>query len=104
MANSIGLTTMGSGGRGFVKVAVAFAALTVVPAHAEDSWQVLLKLQLQEQQRCTLERVVSMREVPIGKSVGVEGRVRCMDGREFDFSREREHQKFTIRLCQPAVC
>ena len=31
-------------------------------------------------------------------------RWRCADGREFDFSRPRPHQKFEIHLCQPAVC
>lgn len=82
-------------------VAIASASVTAVTA---ESWEVLLKAQLQEQQRCDLERVISMREVPLGSSVGIEGRIKCADGREFDFKREREHERFTIRLCQPAVC
>ena len=34
----------------------------------------------------------------------IEGRVRCLDGREFDFTRPKPHLKFELRLCQPAVC
>jgi hypothetical protein len=46
-----------------------------------------------------------VREVPIGNIVGLEGRIRCSDTREFDFKRDNANQKFTIRQCEPvAVC
>ena len=74
-------------------------------AHGAESWQVLLRHQLQEQQRCTLDRVLSVREVPVGNIVGLEGRIRCADTREFDFKRDHANEKFAIRLCEPvSVC
>jgi hypothetical protein len=84
--------------------AVATGAAPLPPAWAEDGWQATLKLQLTDEKKCLLERFVSMRQAPVGQPDGIEGRVRCIDGREFDFSRQKAHQKFDIRLCQPAVC
>lgn len=85
-------------------VLVAVLCLAGGGAEAAESWEVLLKSQLTEQQRCVLDKIISMRQIPIGAAVGLEGRIKCTDGREFDFKRDREHEKFTIRLCQPAVC
>ena len=74
-------------------------------AHGAESWQVLLRHQLLEQQRCALERVLFVREVPVGQIVGLEGRIRCADTREFDFKRDHGNEKLTIRLCEPvSVC
>lgn len=91
-----------------VLAALALAALAGVgagiSAHAEESWQVALRLQLDEEKRCRLEAYISVRELPADAVGGIEGRIRCVDGREFDFTRPRTHQKFDIRLCQPAVC
>jgi hypothetical protein len=74
------------------------------PTLATESWQVLLTHQLATQQGCTLDRILFVREVPVGNIVGLEGRIRCADTREFDFKRDHENEKFTIRLCEPAVC
>lgn len=74
------------------------------PALATESWQVLLSHQLQTQQRCVLDRILFVREVPVGNIVGLEGRIRCADTREFDFKRDNANEKFTIRLCEPTVC
>ena len=74
------------------------------PALATESWQVLLRHQLQTQQRCVLDRILFVREVPVGNIVGLEGRIRCADMREFDFKRDNANEKFTIRLCEPTVC
>lgn len=85
----------------------AIAAITsgLGIAHGKESWEVLLTHQLQEQQRCALTEILTVREVRIGGRVGLEGRIRCADTREFDFQRENENQRFTIRLCEPvAVC
>ncbi len=90
-----------------VRVAVAAVLMLLVApsGKAAESWQVLLTHQLREQQRCTLAEVLSVREVEVGGRVGLEGRIRCTDAREYDFSREHENQRFTIRLCEPvAVC
>lgn len=86
---------------------VMAATLTLAPtiACATESWEVLLQQQLLSQQRCVLDRVLAFRAVPVGNIVGLEGRVRCSDTREFDFKRDRENERFTIRLCEPvAVC
>jgi len=75
------------------------------PVLATESWQVLLTQQLQTQQRCVLDKILFVREVPVGNIIGLEGRIRCADTREFDFKRDHENEKFTIRLCEPtSVC
>ncbi len=68
------------------------------------TWLPLLKLQLEEANGCVLSEVLTWRDMRVGNDIGTEGRVRCIDSREYDFTRQREHQKFTLRLCQPAVC
>ena len=73
-------------------------------ALAQEAWEATLKLQLETEKKCLLETYVSVRRLPIEALGGLEGRVRCIDGREFDFSRQRAHQKFQLHLCQPAVC
>ncbi len=74
-------------------------------ANGTESWQVLLRHQLLEQQRCVLDRVLFVREMPVGNIIGLEGRIRCADTREFDFKRDDANEKFTIRLCEPvSVC
>lgn len=90
---------------GICAIAVALLVLGTTIARTTESWEVLLRHQLQEQQRCTLDKVLMVREVPVGNIVGLEGRIRCADTREFDFKRERENERFTIRLCEPVnVC
>lgn len=98
----------------FTCFCVSFAAALSIlpaapPAYAQESkpvpaWQSILALQLSSTQRCDLDKVLFFHEVPVGDSVSTEGRARCLDGREYDFSRDRSHEKFTLRLCQPTVC
>lgn len=83
---------------------IAALTLGAMATQASESWEVLLRHQLQEQQRCVLDKVLMVREVPVGDVVGLTGRIRCTDQREFDFQRENANQKFTIRLCEPMVC
>lgn len=83
---------------------ILFAQTPVVPAAAaEESWMPVLRQVLAEK-KCDLGHILWTREVPVGPSTALEGRVRCLDGREFDFTRPRPHLKFDVRLCQPAVC
>lgn len=101
--------------------AVAGLAGGPMTAPAEEpasSWMTLLKLQLRDGYNCAFESFLYWRHVPLGRKVGplgskvgppgsevgTEGRVRCLDRREYEFSRAREHEKFVIRLCQPSVC
>jgi len=80
------------------------AGLNLHPASAEEQWLTLLRLQIKDSHGCLLQHIVHVREVPAGKQLALEGRLRCVDGREYDFTRAKPHQKFDIRLCQPTIC
>lgn len=67
-------------------------------------WELALKVQLKSERQCDLARVVSVREFKLAGEEAIEGRVRCVDAREFDFSRPKKHAKFELRLCAPATC
>lgn len=74
-------------------------------AEGDDaSWMPALRHVLAFEQKCQMVEILWTREVPIGNATALEGRVRCLDGREFDFMRRRPHMKFDVRLCQPAIC
>lgn len=77
---------------------------SVGPGRAEELWESTLRLQLMDEKKCQLERLVFVRELPGPQLGGIEGRAKCADGREFDFSRAKAHQKFDVRLCMPTVC
>lgn len=85
-------------------VALAIAPVAACAEEPASSWMTLLKLQLRDGYNCAFESFLNWRHVPLGSGVGTEGRVRCLDRREYEFSRAREHEKFVIRLCQPSVC
>ncbi|MEW5962418.1 MAG: hypothetical protein AB1749_02545 [Pseudomonadota bacterium] len=90
-------------------LALQLAAATSIGAAAQqqeavEQWQALLKLQLKQSYNCDLATILYVRDVPVGNLTSMEGRIRCIDEREFEFSRMRSHEKFTIHLCQPAVC
>lgn len=70
----------------------------------DGTWQLILAQQLQGERQCKLDHIVAVRQFELAGDAVVEGRVRCADGREFDFSRAKMHLKFEIRLCQPAIC
>ncbi len=88
------------------------AAFVLSPALAEDDplapnegpWRIILKDQLRSEKACDLNEVLAYQEVPLGNDVGIDGRVSCFDGREFNFTRKGKHQKFSIQICAPAVC
>lgn len=87
--------------------AAALMLLSSAPGQAaedEESWVPALRHVLTAEKKCDLGSILWTREVPVGSTVTLEGRIRCLDGREFDFTRPRPHMKFDVRLCQPAVC
>ncbi|MEZ5842722.1 MAG: hypothetical protein R3D27_03180 [Hyphomicrobiaceae bacterium] len=94
--------------------AVVVAALALKPRLAggegdkpkaeDNTWRTILTQQLMGERQCKLDHIVAVRRFQLAGSEAVEGRVRCSDGREFDFSRAKVHLKFELRLCQPAVC
>lgn len=67
-------------------------------------WELALKVQLKSERQCDLARVISVRAFKLAGEEALEGRVRCVDTREFDFSRPKKHEKFELRLCAPATC
>lgn len=94
-----------------VVVAIGLAAVILLilfvtrPAAAqEEAWQIALRQQLKAEQGCDLAFIVNQKEFKLGEDVKIEGRLRCADGREYDFTRDRPHQKFNVRLCQPSFC
>ena len=85
-------------------LAAVLAQAGALAAADKPAWLPMMTMQIKEANGCDLVEVLHWRDVPVGENVGNEGRVRCIDGREYDFTRPNGHQKFTFRLCQPAVC
>lgn len=74
-------------------------------AQGEDRrWRILLQQQLKSEKNCDLLEILTFQEYKLGDDNAIEARVSCIDGREFDATRKRTHQKFNIELCQPSVC
>lgn len=78
--------------------------VTAGGASAEDVWLTVLKAQLVKEKGCQFSHVVQSRAVQLAGAKLYEGRVRCLDGREFDFTQPNAHSKFDLKICQPAVC
>ena len=100
---------------GAVTAAVFYAvALHMAPVVAQESqsipepsaapWRLLVQQQVKADKSCDLNEVLAFNELKLGKETVLEGRVSCIDGREFTFTRRREHQKFEFELCEPTVC
>ena len=85
-------------------VIAGIGVLGAARVHGAEAWEILLTHQLKEEKRCTLGKVLSVNEIRVGDRLGLVGRIRCTDAREYDFQREQANQRFDIRLCQPAVC
>jgi hypothetical protein len=96
---------------------VLAATLASLAAFAEDKpaqdqeppknvqpWSIVLRQQLQSEKGCVVSEILTVNEFRVGDETMLEGRVSCIDGRQFDFNRKREHVKFDVRLCDPVVC
>lgn len=89
----------------FAAAAMIAGLATPAATRAESpEWLGVLALQLKDAYNCDLDEVVFVREVPLGGTVSTEGRARCIDRREFDFTRASPHARFILHLCQPTVC
>lgn len=91
-------------GAGALLAATVLAMVVSPSGRADDDWKAVLRLQLEAEQRCQLDHMISVRQLPVAPLGALEGRLRCKDGREFDFSRAKPHLRFDLRLCAPAVC
>ena len=91
-----------------LRVLLAATALAAAsePASAEfdNSMRILLGQQLKAEKNCDFKEVLTYHELPLGGEMALDGRASCHDGREYNFSRKRPHQKFDIQLCEPTVC
>ena len=92
-----------------VAVVVVFAAATAAFVTAEitgsdDLWRLALNAQLQTEKRCRLDELMESRTFELAGNTVIEGRIRCTDGREYTFSRDKPHLKFRFKACEPAVC
>lgn len=87
-------------------IGASCAVVEAEPAEppSEQVWRSILRQSLASERNCTLTEILYFRELQIGDGLALEGRIRCVDGREFEFSRPRPHVKFSFALCQPAVC
>lgn len=71
---------------------------------AEEAWEQLLRLQLEDEEKCVLSGTLYVRKIPAEGGTVYSGRARCFDGRMFDFSQDKPHMKFEIRACEPTAC
>ncbi|HMN38650.1 MAG TPA: hypothetical protein PKD49_13205 [Hyphomicrobium sp.] len=69
-----------------------------------EPWALSLAAQLHAEKRCDVQVTYFVRELPSPEGTLYSGRVRCIDGREFDFSQSKPHLKFDLRACEPAAC
>lgn len=71
---------------------------------SDEPWLAMLKQQLLDQKKCFYEHIVQIRTFELAGAEVIDGRARCMDGREFYFTRPKPHLAFELRECEPAVC
>lgn len=87
-------------------------ALTAMPgtlpaqedAGKGEPWALSLSAQLAAEKRCNVQVTYFVREMPVDGGTAYSGRVRCIDGREFDFSQAKPHLKFDLKACEPTAC
>ena len=93
-----------------ISIIIAFGGGSLPATGADEAlteggpWRIVLDQQLKAEKGCALSEVLTYHELPLGDALTVDARISCIDGREFNVSRERPHQKFKIELCQPSVC
>lgn len=71
---------------------------------ADARWRIVLKDQVKTAKNCDLSEVLTYSELKIGDEIAISGKISCVDGRQYDYSRPRPHQNFEFRLCEPSVC
>lgn len=83
---------------------IAAGLISSAAVAEEEEWRTLLRQQLQSQYGCRLEAFLFERQVPLGGDTTRDGRIRCVDGREVDYTQSNILLKFELRLCSPTVC
>ena len=95
-------------------VMLTILSLASLPVSSEDQpdiqppadarWRAILKDQVKTAKNCDLSEVLTYSELKIGDETAISGKISCVDGRQYDYSRPRPHQNFEFRLCEPSVC
>lgn len=67
-------------------------------------WQKLLKEQLKHEKNCDLSEILTYNEMMVGQEIAISGKIICIGGQQYEYSRLRQHLKFEFRLCEPNVC
>jgi len=70
----------------------------------ETEWTQHLRDQLSHEQNCELSYTTNVREFTFFDGVVANGRVHCLDKRQFDFTWAPQKLKFDIQRCGTAVC
>jgi hypothetical protein len=89
---------------GTLLAAVASLAGGAPETPTDQRWRILLKDQLKSEKNCDLLEVLTYSELKVGDDIAISGKISCVDGREYDYNRQRPHQSFNLRLCEPTVC
>lgn len=74
------------------------------PTELTETQRTLLETQLKERYNCDLEKILFAREFDLAGERKLEGRARCVDQREIDFSQQSDNARFDLQICQPTVC
>ncbi|QKV17904.1 hypothetical protein [Oricola thermophila] len=91
----------------FASIAAAAALILASPAFAQSSdpaWLDRLADQLADQEGCTVDYYVNIREGELAGRKTFEARAQCRDGRQFDAALTEPETVFTIRECGVQVC
>lgn len=102
--NRIATAALISGLFALMPIAVAQEENQDIQPPADARWRVVLKEQVKTDKNCDLADVLTYSELKIGDEIAISGKISCVDGRQYDYSRPRPHQKFEFRLCEPSVC
>jgi hypothetical protein len=89
---------------GLAAAAILACSATTIAIAATEPWEQVLSQQLASEQMCDMSGTYNVKEFPLGDDVVMIGKARCLDGREFDFSQQKNHMKFEIKQCEPTVC
>jgi len=85
-------------------ISALIASSVTIAIAATEPWEQVLSQQLAAEQMCDMTGTYNVQKFPLGDDVAMMGKARCHDGREFDFSQQKNHMKFDIKLCEPTVC
>ena len=73
-------------------------------AIAKEGWEIALKQQLLRERKCDVKFLSRVKQFKLGGEDVVDGRAHCTNSLEYDFSWNKQKQKFDIRACKPVVC